>query len=216
MAKNRKKLLSFLAAIFFAVQLPAQARSGMENYHQVGEEQSYLWIPMVHYTSGKGYHAEFRYNYEEAGTFSIFAGKSFSLNRNKISGSLTPMLGYSTGNFQGISLALNTEISFARIYFSSQMQYSHPFDSKQQGFYFNWSEAGVDLSDRFFAGFAFQYTLQLAGGDFEPGIVIGLNAGDFSFPVYLLRPFDKRQFVMAGLNYEFRLKGKKRSKGLTL
>lgn len=205
-----------MAALLIAVQLPAQAKSGMENYHQMGEGQSYLWIPMIHYTSAKGYHAECRYNYEDAGTFSFFAGKSFNLNRNKISGTLTPMLGYSIGNFQGLSMALNTEISLARFYFSSQMQYSFPFDGRQQGFYFNWSEAGVDFSDRFFAGFAFQYTLQSAGGDFEPGIVLGLNAGDFSFPVYLLRPFDKRQFLMAGLNYEFRLAGKKKTKGLSL
>ncbi|HRG93049.1 MAG TPA: hypothetical protein PLZ10_08880, partial [Chitinophagaceae bacterium] len=42
------------------------------------------------------------------------------------------------------------------------------------------------------------------------------NAGDFSFPVYWFRPFGKHPFVMAGLNYEFRLKGKKRTKSLSL
>lgn len=205
-----------MAAILFAVQLPAQARSGMENYHQVGEEQSYLWIPMLHYTSGKGYYAELRYNYEDAGTVSLFAGKSFSLKRNKFSGTLTPMLGYSAGNFQGLSIALNTEISIGGFYFSSQMQYSRDLVNSQGNFYFNWSEAGFDLSERVYAGLAFQYTRQCAGGDFEPGIVIGLNAGDFSFPVYLFRPFGKHPFVMAGLNYEFRLKSKNKSKSLSL
>jgi len=216
LAKNKKRLLSILAAVLIAVQLPAQARSGMENYHQLGEERSYLWIPMLHYSSAKGYYAELRYNYEDAGTFSIFAGKSFKLNRNKVSGTLTPMLGYSAGNFQGLSIGLNTEISSGRFYFSSQMQYSHALVSDQEGFYFNWSEAGYDLSERIYAGLAFQYTLQAAVGDFEPGIVVGLNAGDFSFPVYLFRPFGKGQTVMAGLNYEFRLSGKKKNKSLSL
>lgn len=216
MAKNRKKLLSLWTAIFFAVQLPAQARSGMENYHQVGEAQSYLWIPMLHYTSQKGYYAELRYNYEDAGTVSLFAGKSFRLNRNQFSGTLTPMLGYSAGNFQGVSVALNTEISISGFYFSSQMQYSLGLAKSKDNFYFNWSEAGYDLTEKVFAGLAFQYTQQAAVGEFDPGLVIGLNAGDFSFPVYWFRPFGKHPFVMAGLNYEFRLKGKKRTKSLSL
>ena len=205
-----------MGSLLICIQVSAQARSGMENYHQVGEEQSYLWIPMVHYTAASGFYAEMRYNYEDAATLSVFAGKSFTINKNRFSGNLVPMLGYSTGNFKGLSIALNSEFILGTFFFSSQMQYSHALNADSRSFYFNWSETGFSLSDRIDAGLAVQYTLDSKGGDFEPGIVAGFNAGAFSFPVYLFRPFDKKQFIIAGLNYEFQLRSKKRSKGLAL
>lgn len=216
MEKNKKKLLSILTAFLMVVALWGQSKSGMENYHQMGEGQDYLWIPMLHYSSAKGYYAELRYNYEDASTFSVFAGKSFQTGKGKITGTMIPMIGYSAGNFRGLSIALNTELNWEKVFFSSQMQYSHALRATDKNFYFNWSEAGYSMSDRFYAGFALQYTFEDKAGNCEPGIVAGLNAGAFTFPVYIFRPFGKRQVLMAGLSYEFQLRSRKKIKSLSL
>lgn len=217
MGKTRKKRLN--AALLFCLlsgSAFSQAKSGLENYNQLDPDNEYLWIPILHYQSQKGLYAEFRYNYEEEKTASIFLGRAFERSGRQAEFSWTPMIGFSTGTFKGASLALNTEISWKRLYLSSQMQYSHSFTSGQQHFYFNWSEAGYELSEKLFAGVAMQYTLQAGMHDFQPGFLAGLTIGNFSIPLYLFRPFHSSRSIILGLNYEYRLKKKQRTKDIYL
>lgn len=194
----------------------SQAKSGLENYNQLGSQQEYLWMPILHYQSQKGLYAEFRYNYEEAKTASVFLGRTFERSGKRAELSLTPMIGFSTGSFKGSSLAFNTEIDWTRVYISSQMQYSHSFIKGTPHFYFNWSEAGYNISDKFYAGAALQYTLQQGIHDFQPGLLTGLTIGNFSVPLYLFRPFSNKRFMILGLNYEYQLKKRKKTNGMYL
>src|SRR5690349_20319809 len=86
----------------------AQAKGGMENYNFLRQGQAYTWMPVMHYQTQKGVYAELRYNYEELRTLSLFGGKTITIGHGK-SMSLTPMIGFSTGDFTGASLAVNTE-----------------------------------------------------------------------------------------------------------
>ena len=70
------------------------------------------------------------------------------------------MLGISFGEFQGISIASNTDIEWNNLYLSSQTQYSFSTDANNDNFFFSWSEAGVSITENVFAGLAIQYTGQ--------------------------------------------------------
>lgn len=217
MGKIKKKRLS--AAVLFCLLSGgsfSQAKSGLENYNQLDQDNAYLWMPILHYQSHKGLYAEFRYNYEEAKTASVFLGKTFESSGKKNEYTWTPMIGFSAGIFKGASLALNAEIGWKRCYISSQMQYSHSFTDREQHFYFNWSEAGYEFSERIFTGIAMQYTLQAGAHDFQPGLLAGLNIGNFSIPLYLFRPFSRNHSIILGLNYEYRLKPKRKTKDIYL
>ncbi|MGQ0739974.1 MAG: hypothetical protein ACT4OJ_13040 [Bacteroidota bacterium] len=206
MAKTSKKHLSVTALpALICFTAFAQAKSGVENYNLLSREDKYLWMPIVHYQSAKGVYAEFRYNYEDSKTFSLYGGKTFDIKKGADI-SLTPMIGFSAGNFKGISLAVNTELDWKNWYVSSQMQYSMSLTATATDFYFCWSEAGYNISPNLFAGFAFQLTRQDGVSDFQPGFLGGVNFGNVSVPVYFFNPFRPGNFIILGLNYEYQLK----------
>ncbi len=164
-------------------------------------------MPVVHYETKKGMYAELRYNYEEVQTFSVFGGKVLSAKNNSFS--ITPMLGFSTGQFTGVSIAANAEAGINKFFFSSETQYSIAAKKGMSNFLFSWSEIGYTISPNLFAGFSFQYTLQQTGSDPEPGLMAGLTFKNISIPVYVFNPFHQKQYIVVGLNYEYHLNQRK-------
>lgn len=188
----------------------AQAKSGLENYNQLNRDNEYQWMPIAHYQSAGGFYAEMRYNYEDTKTFSLYGGRTFAAGKD-VALSFTPMIGFSAGNFSGLSLAANTELEWKNWYLSSQMQYSMSLSNSATGFYFCWSEAGFSIARNFFTGLAVQFTRQDGANDFQPGLLAGLNFGNVSVPLYIFSPFRSGQYVILGINYEYELKkGKKK------
>jgi len=178
-----------------------------ENYNYMGHQSS-LFVPIIHIETKHNWYGEVRYNYEDVQTISMYAGKTFS-GGNKFNYTLTPLIGYSAGNFTGSSLALNNEVDWKNFYFSSQSQYSFSFKKEVSNFFFTWSELGYNVSSNFFAGAALQYTWQLNKGEGEPGFVAGINFKNFSVPFYVFNPFKQASYIVLGLNYEYDLKRKK-------
>lgn len=202
MEKTVKKLLSLVwLSCLLMEAAQAQAKSGIESYNLVRPAQGYMWMPVIHYTSAKGYHAEVRYNYEEENTFSIFAGKVFS-GGNRLKYDITPMAGLSAGLFSGFSLACNFNAESRKIFISLQSQYSMQAGAKGSSFFFNWSEAGIKTSEKTFLGTAFQCTLQSGANRFEPGLFAGFSIGELSVPVYFFYSKDGSS-VIAAIVYEF-------------
>lgn len=216
MEKTRKKLLEAIIFLLLPVTALAQSKSGLESYNQLGDQAGYLWVPVLHYQHQKGFYSEFRYNYEDLNTGSVFLGKTFSIDRPYTDYQFTPMIGFSAGNFSGISVALNAELEGKKLYLSSQMQYSFSLQKEVPGFYFNWSEAGYSVNDWFILGPAFQYTLQKGAQEFQPGFFMSASAGNFSIPLYVLYAGGGDPLVILGLNYEFSIRKKRPSKGLSL
>lgn len=211
MPRNKKKCLS--APVVFLV-LPlitlAQAKSGVESYNQVVPGKEYTWMPVMHYQSVKGFYLETRYNYEAVKTFSVFSGKVFEKRRGSLTSGFTPMIGLSFGDFNGISAGLKLDLARGQVSFSSEMQYSISLSPGTASFYFNWSEALVDLSDHFFAGLALQFTGESGKALVQPGLVTGLSIGNFCLPVYFFNPFAGNRSLMVGLNYECQMSGRKK------
>lgn len=206
---NNKRRHSFLAIFYmFPVIGFAQAKSGMESYNLLSPGKDYVWMPIVHYQSEKGVYTELRYNYEDVKTLSLYAGKTFSTG-NDFDCSITPMVGLCVGNFSGASFAANAEADWKNVYLSSQTQYSIATAKGLVNFFFSWSELGYNISQKLFAGVAVQYTRQQATNYIEPGLVAGLSFKNFSIPFYLFKPFGQDQYIILGLNFEYKLKKRK-------
>jgi len=182
----------------------AQAKAGMETYSFHREGQSYVWMPVMHYESRKGTYAEIRYNYEDVNTFSLFGGKNFHIGPSG-SFNLKPMIGVSAGQFNGISFALNAGAEKGAFFWSSESQFSASLKRSAPNFFFNWSEAGINITKNLFAGLSFQYTVQSGITEPAPGFMAGFSFGNLSIPVYLFQPFSKDQLFVLGFNYEYDL-----------
>lgn len=186
-----------------------QAKSGIENYSLLSQGKEYIRMPIIHYQTEKGIYTELRYNYEDVQTLSLFAGKTFA-GGNVLKYSLTPMAGFSTGRFTGVSLATNGDIVWKNFYLSSQTQYSRSTKKSTADFIFSWSELGYSISDKYFGGIAIQYTRQQGKSDVEPGFVTGLNFKNISIPVYIFSPLKTGRYFLVGLNYECDFKKKRK------
>jgi len=194
----------------------AQWNAGIEQYVYTHTSFPEAIVPVCHIQSADNMYAELRYNYEDAKTLSIYGGKTFS-GGNKLRYDITPMAGFSTGRFTGISFAFNADSEWESFFISSQTQYSMTIKKKDSialkknagSFFFSWSEFGYNFSHYFFAGLAMQYTRQTNKNDFKPGFLAGLNFKNLSFPFYAFNPFLPGSYFILGVNYEFNFKKRK-------
>jgi hypothetical protein len=208
--KMNRSLLIIAWIILIQLNVSAQAKAGIEQYSYIGAQSAGAIVPSLHFQSPGNWYAELRYNYEDAQTLSLYGGKIIE-GGNDLEYSITPMIGFSSGLFTGISFATNAEAEWKNFYLSSQTQYSMAVKENCENFFFSWSELGYNVSRHFFTGLAMQYTGQEGIHDFEPGFVAGLSLKSFSFPFYVFSPFhsDRRYFVL-GVNYEYNFTKRKK------
>jgi hypothetical protein len=202
-----RNLLLLLLTITIHQSLTAQSKWLLETYYYKGKDISAV-VPMLHVETKDNWYAEFRYNYEDKKTFSLYAGKIFTGGK-ALEYTITPLLGYSVGRFNGLSFATNAEAEWKDFFISTQTQYSLSVKTKEESFFFTWSEAGYEISPHFFTGLAIQYTRLSGQNDFEPGLLAGLSFKNISFPCYVFGPFHRDRYFVLGLNYELNLTKKK-------
>lgn len=199
-------VLTILLSLF-CWNAEAQSKWGFEHYNYIRQPDAAIFVPMLHLETGSKWYGEVRYNYEDANTVSLFAGKTIT-GGNSLEYTMTPMAGYSAGRFTGVSIAANMDLEWKSFYFSAQSQYSIATRKTAADFLFNWSELGYAISDHFYTGLAVQYTLQEGINDLEPGLLAGLSFRNISFPLYIFSPFRPGCYFILGLNYEYSLKKK--------
>ena len=185
--------------------LPAQSKWGFENYHYLDQPANSAIVPVIHFQTPRDLYGELRYNYEAGQTLTLLGGKTFR-GGDMISYIITPMAGFSAGMFTGFTFAVNTDAAWKNLYFSSQTQQSVATGENSSGFFFSWSELGIEIGDHFFTGAAVQYTRQEGITAIDPGIVAGLTFKRFSFPCYVFSPFRGDTHVVLGINYEWSFK----------
>jgi hypothetical protein len=203
----KKALLLITINMMIYHLAPAQAKAGMEQYSYSGMPLSEAIVPVYHIQSARKWYGELRYNYEDVQTLSAYAGKTITAGKT-LEFSITPMLGFSTGRFTGISLAANSEINWKKFYISSQSQYSIGIKKGSEAFLFNWSELAYNITPRFYTGLSMQYTRQSGQTDIEPGLLAGISFNAFSIPIYVFSPFRQGQYFILGINYEYNFKEK--------
>lgn len=198
---------------FFAVQPVAfsQPAFRVEQYSFLGGAQTSLLAPVAHYQTPKKWYAEARYNYEDIQTFSLYAGRVFS-GKDDLSWSVTPMIGGMAGKLNGGSFGLNSAFSYGKFGFSSEAQYSVSAATRQDNFFYNWSELWYEPLDWIYTGIALQHTRMFASNSLvDPGVLLGFSYNQWSFPLYSFNPMSNQRYFVVGINWEWR-QGKKSSK----
>ncbi len=198
----KKNLLIIIWSILMQHNATGQTKIGIENYNSVSRAEPYLWVPIIHRQGKKGLHTEMRYNYEERKTGSVYIGKNFSSD-SAFSYSLTPMLGWVFGQFNGGSVALNADAGYKKFYTSVQTQYTMSKNGKAENFFYTWGEIGYEPVEWFYTGISSQWTkVYKETGDAEFGMLVGFNIRKLSIPVYVFSPFDKKINFLIGINLE--------------
>ena len=189
-----------LSVLFFHTASNSQAKVSLEQYHYVGKSQPYVFMPVATFLSNRNWYAEARYNYEELQTFSLYLGKSFT-GDNRLSYSLTPVIGAAIGRFEGISTGLNIELEYDKFFFSAQSQYSKstPKGKGSDDFFYSWSELGYQPLNWLYAGASFQHTYTDYEKLIEPGALVGFSFGRYSIPVYGFDLLNNERYFIIGL-----------------
>lgn len=199
----KKNLLIIIWSILMQLNVNAQTKAGIENYNVKSSNEPYLWMPIIHWTGKKGLHTEFRYNYEERKTASVYIGKNFSRD-SVLSYSITPMLGWVFGGFNGGSVALNADADYKKIFVSVQTQYTASKNGAAGNFFYTWAEAGYQPVDWFYTGISTQYTKVYEEKSVaEYGLLVGFNIKKIAIPVYVFSPFSNGRNFIVGINIEW-------------
>lgn len=192
-----------ILSVFYCSTLFSQSGGGVEQYHYIGSGTNSTIVPVLHLSNKKGWYGEARYNYDEVNTFSLLAGKSFLMGKNK-GLTLTSMVGITFGNFDGITIGVNADYEKNGFYFNNQSQYSFSSNNLFSDFAFSWCELGYQPLNWLHGGLSFQYTKSKnEKGVLEPGLMLGLSFKNVSFPLYYFNSFQGNSFFILGINWEW-------------
>ena len=192
----------FCAAILFcAVAGLAQKTYGVAQDYYVYRNGANRLVPAVYYQTEGGWKGQLRFNYEEAETLSLIAGKVYA-KEGRFSWSLMPQAGLLLGRFTGVGAGLQAEIKSGLFSLSVEPQYCASFGRGQANFFYNWTELCAQPASFFYAGFALQQTKTSNEKFFsEPGFVLGLEIGKLELPLYYFKPKGADPYFVAGLHW---------------
>jgi hypothetical protein len=199
----KKSLLIIIWSILTQLNAGAQSKNGIENYNFLSSKEAYVWMPVVHHQSKKGFYTEMRYNYEDVKTASLYLGKNFNKNA-VLNYSVTPMLGIVFGKYNGGSLAMNIDVENEKAFICMQTQYTISSDEIESNFFFNWTELAYQPLNWFYAGVSMQQTkVYNTSFQSEYGVLVGFSIKKFTMPVYIFNPLNKSRNFIVGINVEW-------------
>ena len=159
-------------------------------------------VPAVYGQTDKGWYGEMRYNYEEAQTVSLLAGKTFARG-GSFAWSVMPQAGLLAGRFNGASAGFQAEAKAGIVTAFIEPQYCASFGSAQSSFFYNWAELSLHPVRNFYAGIALQQTATHKERFIaEPGFVLGLNAGKLELPVYYFKQKNSDGYLVVGMHWK--------------
>lgn len=191
--------------ILFLIELSlrGQPRPGLEILYAPGSNSLEPSLSAkLSYETANGNYFELRRNYEQDGTIACSAGRSFS-GAGLFSWAITPVAGLVAGKSQGLSVGLNAALEYKRVSFSSCIRNTTCCIKDERGSLFSWSELGYRFVDHLAAGLVMQQTCFDGGGNrWEPGGMVALSFGSWTFPLYLFKSGGEPCTVVAGICYQ--------------
>ena len=147
-------------------------------------------------------HLEARYNYEDLKTASAWVGYNF-FGGDEFEYFITPMVGAAFGNTNGIAMGLEFTLSVSGFELYSESEYLFDFDSKENNFFYNWSDLTYSPTDWLWFGISGQLT-KVYDTDLETdrGILLGIAYKNFEFTGYYYNAFTDDGFFMLALTTE--------------
>lgn len=195
-----KRLALFVLLLFILDGAAfSQTEVGLEQYYFASSHQQYNYLPMLHVQNRKQWYAEARYGYEAQNTISLCIGKSYS-GGNRLTWTITPLVGGAAGKFLGASAGVNAEFKYKKTSFSSQAQYSLSANHSNQSFLYSWSDISQQIYSWWYAGISLQHTCGNQFHKLETGILTGFELHNCTIPIYLFSPYNKNRYLVVGLN----------------
>jgi hypothetical protein len=205
MKNNMLMMISFV----WLHNASAQYEAGVEQYYTLGTNASSI-MPIGWYESEKGWSGEVRYNYEEEGAFSLYAGKTIG-GQKKMVYSISAMAGLVMGSYSGASLLLNGDVLYKKIELSFQSQYTFSMQDQNRSFFYSWSDVSFRASQIFSTGVSLQQTRYYQSYmNWQPGFFAKAHFGNWAFPLYIFSPGKSGSVFIMGLTFNWQ-KEKKRT-----
>jgi hypothetical protein len=189
-----------LLAPSVAAQEAAAARWAfdVQAYHYFVPDEPDFLLPIGMADRG-ALHLEGRYNYEDRDTFSAFIGASWT--RGILT--LTPMFGAAVGRTDGVVPGLEVSVESGRFEFWLEAEYLVNLASRDDDFFYQWSEASYRVVRWGALGVMSQRTKSFRrNADVDWGLLARLGSGRVSFLSYLIDP-GRDRFLMLGVEAEF-------------
>ena len=148
-------------------------------------------------------HLEGRYNYEDRNTASIWAGRRFKFGRG-VEFVLVPMAAVVFGNTNGMAPGFEAEITYRKFDFYSEAEYLFDFSTRENNFFYMYSELAVRPVKPLRTGFVVQRT-KLIETKFEVqrGIFAEYYFGKFRAGIFYFDPFSSDHFWIASVSIDF-------------
>lgn len=155
------------------------------------------------YARHKTLHLEGRYNYEDKNTASLWAGRRFKFGK-AVEFVLVPMGGVVFGNTNGIAPGLETEIIYKKFDFYSESEYLFDFKTKENNFFYTYSELAIRPIKAIRTGLIAQRT-RLFESDLElqRGLFAEYYFGRCRVGFFYFSPFSSDNFGVASFSVDF-------------
>ncbi|HMH24915.1 MAG TPA: hypothetical protein VK563_24240 [Puia sp.] len=174
----------------------------LEQYYYSSHSGSPALVSKASFQGEDKWYGELRYNYDEAHSFSLYGGRTFS-KQSDLSWSVTPFAGLVMGELKGVTVGTNIGLDYKKVVFSAAPQYTVSAEGSGRNFIFNWCELGYQATTHFYAGLALQETHNnLVCDKWVPGIQLGFSCKEWIFPVYAFDPMNSKRYFVFGAIWE--------------
>jgi hypothetical protein len=148
-------------------------------------------------------HLEGRYNYEDRNTVSLWAGRRFRFGKD-VEFLLVPMAAVILGNTGGMAPGLEAEISYRKLDFYSESEYVFNFQSKEDNFFYIYSELAARPLEPLRIGLMAQRTRVVqAEREIQRGLFAEYYFGRFRAGAFYFNPFSSSYFWLASVSVDF-------------
>ena len=149
-------------------------------------------------------HLETRYNYEDRGSTSFFAGARFELGGDKLKLALTPMLGGLAGRTDGIVPALEADLTAGPFEAYGEAEYVFDLGDSASSYFYMWSELSLWPTEWLRAGVVTQRTrVYQTERDIQRGLLVGVSFKKVEGAVYFFNPGSDDHFTVVLLGVSF-------------
>jgi hypothetical protein len=149
-------------------------------------------------------HLEARYNYEDRGSTSFFAGATFELGGDRVKLALTPLLGGLAGRTDGIVPALEADLTAGPFEAYGEAEYVFDLGDSASSYFYMWSELSLWPTEWLRAGLVTQRTrVYQTERDIQRGALLGFSWKNVDGTVYVFNPGSDDHFTVVSLGVSF-------------
>ena len=205
--KYRLLLVSLVALKLSAQEKPVDSTGSQWNFSAWAEvfiipDETDIFNPTFYARHGS-LHLEGRYNYEDRNTVSTWAGRKFEFGK-EVEFVFVPMAGFIFGNTNGMAPGLEIEMVYRKFDFYSESEYVFDFESRENNFFYMYSEMAIRPLKSLRTGLIAQRTkLFETEHEIQRGLFGEYYFGKFRAGVFYFSPFSAGNFWIASVSVDF-------------